>query len=482
MLKNKFILSLLSVVILGSGCKKYLDVNADPNNPPDVQESLLLVPIETATATTVVGGSWTTGNYPTVAMTDAYLVQQMALNQLPPQIDEYQMRAADYDQMFLTLYSTILQNLNILNKKATVNGNHAYGAIAKILTAYNLGIITDSWGDIPYTNALNGALTPAYDKQEAIYAKMDLLLDSAIAEAAMDPGKAVPGGDDFLYNGDMTLWQKFAYSLKARNYIHLTKAPGHNAIDQSNAAIEFLKNGFQSNDEEAVFRAYKNSAGSESPWFLNIDAGQGGVVLSSTLIDSLVSRKDPRLPFIATKGSNDTYLGKPIGANPAPDVSVYSVLNNFYAAVDAPVYFFNYSEALFIKAEAIFRTSGPAAATPVYQAAMQSNFDKYKATLANNSLKQEYDSLVNIYMTNRGTLTAGNALQLIIEEKTIANFLSTENYNDWRRTGYPLLSIVQNPYIPTIPRRFPYPLAEETANPQPEQSLKITDRVWWDQP
>jgi hypothetical protein len=155
--------------LAGSGCKKYLDVNKDPNNPSDVQESLLLVPIETATSTTVAGGSWTTGNYPTLGATDAYLVQQIALNQQPPQLDEYLMRPADYDQMFLTLYTTIMENLRILNNKAEQNKHHAYGVIAKVLTAYNLGIITDSWGDVPYSKALAGRLTPTYDKQEDVY-------------------------------------------------------------------------------------------------------------------------------------------------------------------------------------------------------------------------------------------------------------------------------------------------------------------------
>jgi hypothetical protein len=367
-----------------------------------------------------------------------------------------------------------LQGVHILNNKATDNGNNAYAAIAKILTAYNLGILTDHWGDIPYTKALNGALNPTYDKQAEIYAKMDLLLDSAIAEADMDPGVSAPAGDDFLYNGDMSLWKKFAYTLKARNAIHLIKAPDHDPVTQSNLALSNLENGFQSNDDEAAFKAYSDNAGSESPWFLNIDAGQGGVVLSSTLIDSLVARNDPRLPLLAAVGSEGDYLGKQIGADPAPDVSVYSVINSFYAAPDAPVYFQTYAEALFIKAEALFRTSGAAAAEPIYKQGINSHMNKLGLDTTS--------AAVMAYVASRSLLTTSTPLQRIIEEKTLGNFLNTENYNDWRRTGYPDLSIVQNPHIPSIPRRYPYPLGEETANPQPEQSADITDRVWWDQP
>lgn len=472
MKRNKYILPVLLLVLIGTGCKKYLNVNTDPNNPVDVQESLLLVPIEVATSTTVAGGSWTTGNYPTVAMTDAYLVQQMALNQQPPQIDEYKMLPADYDQMFLTLYSTVLENLRILNLKAEEKGHHAYGVIAKVLTAYNLGIITDTWGDVPYSQALAGNLKPAYDKQEDVYKTMQSLLDSAILENGLDPSGIVPGSDDFIYGGDMSLWQKFAYTLKARYYIHLTKAPGYDDKTQSNLALAALANGFQSGDDEANFTAYSISSGSESPWFENIDPGQGGVVLSSKLIDDLVARNDPRLPVIATKGSDDTYFGLEIGSGPAPDAGVFSTLNDFYAAKESPESILSYPEAAFIRAEAVLRTTDAATATPYYVNAINS---------AMNRLGLDTTApAVLTYVASRLPLTGGNALQRIIEDKYIANLLSTENFNDWRRTGFPVLGLVQEPHTTSIPRRFPFAFAEETANPQPEQSAAITDRVWWD--
>ncbi len=68
-----------------------------------------------------------------------------------------------------------------------------------------------------------------------------------------------------------------------------------------------------------------------------------------------------------------------------------------------------------------------------------------------------------------------------MEEKSIADFLSIENYNDWRRTGFPNLTIVANPQagVTTIPRRYPYSAQEISTNPQPQNTnVKITDRVW----
>ncbi len=472
MKKISYILPFAIAILSGAGCKKYLDVNKDPNNPADVQENLLLVPTETAISTTLAGGALTIGNYTSVGQVTAYWTQQTALNQLPPQNDVYRVRPDDMDQQFLTIYSTILQNLQFLNNKAEGHKNHAYGLIAKVLTAYTLGIVTDMWGDVPWSQSLNGALHPVYDKQEDVYKALHVLLDSAILETTLDPGLFTPGDDDFIYHGDIALWKKFAYALKGRYYMHLTKAPGYNAATQSGLVLTALQNGFSSQAEEANFAVYTGGSGSESPWYENLLPPNGPIVLASSFINFLKSTNDPRLPLIATTNSNGEYQGRVIGSDPAPDQNVYSNVNNFYGASNAPQSLFNYSEVLFLKAEANFRISGAASATPVYISAIKSHM--HKLGLDTTSAP------VLAYIAARSPLTAGNGIQRIMEEKSIANFLSIENFNDWRRTGFPTLSIVLNPYVPTIPRRFPYPLAEVTSNPHPQQSLAITDRVWWD--
>jgi len=84
------------------------------------------------------------------------------------------------------------------------------------------------------------------------------------------------------------------------------------------------------------------------------------------------------------------------------------------------------------------------------------------------------------YIGARGSLTSANALQRIMEEKKIANYLSIENYNDWRRTGFPVLTKVPNA-LSDIPRRMLYPQNEILSNPQAVHSAKLTDRLWWDQ-
>jgi hypothetical protein len=199
-------------------------------------------------------------------------------------------------------------------------------------------------------------------------------------------------------------------------------------------------------------------------------------VLGATVIDSLVGRSDPRLPIIANKGSLGTYLGRENTSDVVPDVTIFSTIADYYAGASAQVAILPYSELQFIKAEATLITAGPAAAQPIYQQAIKDNMVKLGLDLT--------DPAVVNYLAQRGQLTAGNALQRIMEEKSIADFLSIENFNDWRRTGFPNLTMVANPQagVTTIPRRFAYSAQEISTNPQPQNTnVKITDRVWWDQ-
>ncbi|UAY52363.1 SusD/RagB family nutrient-binding outer membrane lipoprotein [Ferruginibacter albus] len=486
-MKKKIIYSLVltATILTMGGCKKFLDVNTDPNNPLQAPESLILPPVIVDVSTVVAGGSFSVQNTSGIAEITSYWMQQISLNQPLPQFESYKFTTGDGEYSFGDIYYNLMQNIKRMGDVAKANNDHSYGVISKVLMAYSIGVTTDMWGDVAYSEAFDGNLHAKYDKQEDIYTAIQAMLDSAIAENQLDPGLSVPGDDDFLFHGDMSKWEKFAYALKARHYIHLTKAPGHDAVTQSNLALAALDHAFTGTDDEATANFYTGSAGQETPWYKNTELAQGGVVLGATLIDSLIARSDPRLPIIANKGSQDSYLGRISTSDVVPDVTIYSTLGYSLGGADindvittgasAPIAILPYSELEFIKAEATFRVSGAAAAQPIYQQAITDNMVKLGLSAS--------DPNVTAYLAARGTLTDGNALQRIMEEKSIADLLSIENFNDWRRTGYPNLTIVANPEagITTIPRRFQFGTQEVTSNPQPENTnVKITDRVWWD--
>lgn len=138
----------------------------------------------------------------------------------------------------------------------------------------------------------------------------------------------------------------------------------------------------------------------------------------------------------------------------------------------ASLWLATYSEQKFIEAEATFYKSGAAAAQPIYDSAISSHMQLLGIKSAD----------ITTYLNARPALTNGNAIQEIINEKYVADFLSVETWNDWRRTGFPTLTKAQNAYENSdIPRHWPYSFTEVTTNPQPQQDgVTTATRVWWD--
>lgn len=463
-MKKKYIVLAFACILSVTGCKKYIDVNYDPNRPTDVKESLMLPPIEMLISQNINAAG--DGNLSVVLQ--QYL-QVMALNQVAPNFGTYQMFNVDMDGDWNNVYVRTLNNLNRLNAKAVANGNSKYAAIAKILTAYTLGYATDAWGDIPYSQAFLGTANPnpAYDTQQQIYTQIQSLLDGGITDSGVNSGLA-PGSDDYIFAGDMSKWRKLAYTLKARYYMHLTKAPGTTAAAQAQLALGALINGMQSNSDDAKM-AFSGAAGAENPWQQNFLPGTT-FVLANTFVNNFTLRADPRLSkMVRPAVQTGLYTGREIGLNEIGSLESYSIPSSFYAGAGANNYLVNYTEALFLKAEATLIVSGFAAAQPFYRDGVTQHMTKVGVSAAE----------IDAYLSNRGTLSASNALGLIIEEKSISNFLNAENYTDWRRTGFPALTRVRNA-LSEIPRRVLYPNSEITANPQPQQRARLTDRLWWD--
>src|SRR5919202_1701842 len=138
----------LLILIFTVGCKKYIDVNQNPNNPTDVQESLILPAVEVAISHNVHGGF--------ASVLALHYTQAVALNQPVPEHGTYFLVNNELDGEWSNLFSTCLNNLKVLNDKATSSGKTNYAGISKVLTAYCLGFATDLWGDIPYSQALQG--------------------------------------------------------------------------------------------------------------------------------------------------------------------------------------------------------------------------------------------------------------------------------------------------------------------------------------
>lgn len=528
-MKNTKIVSLiLSVGMFFSSvsCEEFLDVNKDPNNPTDVSEALLLTGILANFSYEVVGG------YP-VRVTNTW-VKQTTYNAVLPSYDNYQVTENDVNNLW-TFYSypQIMHNCKVLAEKAEASSALNYAAIAKIIWAWNMSIVTDLWGNAPFSEALqpDEFPKPAYDSQESIYQALQNMLDDAISDIdATEKNAAItPGADDFIYKGVMSKWRKVAYTLKARFYLRLTYAPGHTPATQAQLALDAIDDGLASSADNAEY-PYLEDAGQENPWFQYAIDGKwdNNTQISANYIDLLDSLGDPRMHSQAELVAN-AYAGHENGTAAEGDLSA---IGSRYSSADAPLTFMTYAEAEFIRAEAQFLLNNTPDAEAALKRGIKASIDYEKDAIVKRIDKIMTDTLLDLsindeqifivgqdqmgedsvylnpafnattasgivqwaeddYVQVNGSLggTPEQNYRRIMEQKYIADFLQFETYNDWRRTGYPEVFIVPQPYpdnLTTVPLRFPYPSAELQYNATnvnaeglPVGFRSLGSKVWW---
>ncbi|MBL1410715.1 SusD/RagB family nutrient-binding outer membrane lipoprotein [Sphingobacterium sp. C459-1T] len=490
-----FIVLFLSTSLFTS-CNKNLDINQDPNNPTSVPENLMLSALLANFSYEINAGEPTRFT--------ALWTKHIAAAVAGVHTGNYQLNSGDVNNLWNAYsYVDVMNNAFLLKEQATANGNPHYSAIAKIILAWNLSIVTDLFGDVPYSDAFKGSqgvYRAKYDSQEDVYKSIQSLLDQAITEAGNSENKLKPTSDDFIYGGKMENWIALAHTLKARFHLRLTNAPGYTAAAQAELAISELNKGAITAANQPKFK-YADALGSENPWYQFAIDGKWATTTrpSQYYVNKLLASKDPRIAFQVAKvvaGDNvaPENVGEYIGITNEPPKNVignYSALGSFYSAADAPLYWLVYPEVEFIRAEAEFLKANKVPNQTVisaYEKAVQASMDFYgiDAVLADKYLDE-----------NQLSSSSDVAYSQIITEKYVANFLMAEPYNDYRRTGYPNLPINnemysgqtkldQEPRLNQIPVRFPYPSSERLYNGEnipsniPSEALKaMVIPVWW---
>lgn len=403
------------------------------------------------------------------------------------------------------VYLYVLPNLEAVKAKAAETGATHIDAIADILIAANIGIATDTWDNIPYSEASGGPDNnfPTFDTQESIYTEIFSLLDGAIAKlSGADTSGFELGSSDLIYGGDTDKWLRAAYSLKARYQLHLVNKGVVSAAD----VLATVDNGFTSNDDNfAMYYDEKNI----NPWYSSEVLARNTGNLSNDIASQLVSSMngdyypfqgglveiDPRLPLFAQNDDEAEYKGFVSGgggiAPDGTDANARFRTDGFYTSVDSPLMLITYAEVLFIKAEAAFLANGGTTTS------VGSNATAYSAYMDGITASMDmYDVDGTDYMADAAIDVGEAALSLhhIMKEKYIHNFLNPETFVDYRRydfsddvfTGLQIRSeedSADNEFFGQWFRRANYPDTELTrneANVLANQETPVTP-VWWDE-
>ncbi len=434
-IKSFQLLTLLAIVLGLSACEGYFgDVNIDPDNPSEVTPAVLLPSAQVRLAYTMGGD---------ISRHTSIFTQHV--DGAARQFDVYQnygVQGVDVDAMWGgNIYSGILQDLKQLRRVAPESPH--YTGIAQVLEAYTYMVTTDLFGDIPYSEALqDGVLQPAFDSQESVYNALESLIDESIANFAATDNGVVPGSDDLIYGGDITLWTKFAYTLKARLYLHLALQRGGNYA----AALTALMNGFSASADDGRLQ-FGLSAPSSAPWF-QYNNDRQDINIGANYVALLNNYNDPRVSILGEPLTENHPLFTPNQAQPL----------------------LTYTEAKFIEAECRMQTEGATQATyDAYLEAIESSFNELGYSNA------DYTTYVG--QASVGTGAAALTLEDIMTQKYIALFTDPEVFNDWRRTGFPALTPNTGSQIPV---RLPYSNEEILYNQNCPTNVTIFDRVWWD--
>ncbi|MBN1157846.1 MAG: SusD/RagB family nutrient-binding outer membrane lipoprotein [Bacteroidales bacterium] len=452
------------------------EINVIASNSTGVDSKLIITDAMTATAFTVVGSDL--AFYASTYMEHNVGVWSQSYN---AEIRSGEPTSSTtYNNSWSAIYRN-LYNLNIIIEKCSEGGpeegnDHTLG-IAQALSAYNLAVLTDVMGDVPWTEALQPGIiyTPVLDAQQDIYTVIMGFVDDAIANLQKESEYPSLGKQDFIYGGDEELWLKFAYGLKARYLMRLShKSPNYQGV------IDAADLSFASAADQALYN-YNGSTATSPFYSFFKDRNYFGA--SQSLHDRLLSRNDPRdsVFFKPHPNSDDqaTIIFAPNGT-PNQILDYYSV--SALSTPTAPTYLLSYHEIEFLKAEAYARLEEYEEAETALQNAITAAFGKVNIGLSAAKAEAYYTDDVEARFD-------ADPLAEIMIQKYIAFFEeeAVEAYNDYRRLeamGDDVI-VLANPLNATkFPLRFTYGADDVTTNPNVasaygDGTYVYTENVWW---
>jgi hypothetical protein len=481
---KKYLYILLALTAFSS-CKKFLDVNTDPNKPTDVPPKLLL-------PTTTVGMGWANGNE--LGRAAGVLIQYNAglgTTTNPAIYDTYVLDGGMDNQWNSEIYGGTVTNLRILISK-TNGTSPAYSGIAKLELAYVISMATDLWGDVPYSQAGFGVTypQPRFDKQQDIYLGNSTLgiqsLFNLVREGIADLDKTSalkPTSDDLIYAGDLAKWKRMGNTLLLKLALQVSNVAKDTTISVINSALASTAGLISDSTYDFKLPFLSTAVGNKNPYFLYDYTNRPDEEMASTrFINLMKSQNDTlRLAKFYTK-PNGVFTGYDNGAvTTTPAAANRSRYNTYVVGTngEAPLRLITSFQRAFILAEAALTLGIAGDPNALYQEGIRMSMQKVGMTPTEITTYFAANPLV-VNLTG----TTPDKLKQIITQKYISLVGNgIEAYNDYRRTGYPVLALslkAGGDDPSSIPKRFAYQPGEATRNPnQPNPRIKTNVKVWW---
>lgn len=475
-------IALLATTLIGlnSCTDKFDELNTDPNKIELVTPSSLVTP-------TVYGMS----TYFTVRSNDfTWEIMQTGLSNPSAAngVHRYYFTETSGNGTWNTCYR-YLRNIREMEQAADRVASPVYRAVATTLKAYIVGILTDSFGDVPFSEGLlaeEGITQPKFDTQEQIYSDMTAALEQANTDYTSE---GVMEGEDILYNNDKTLWRKFNNSMLLRYYLRQSKR-----ID----AYQKIKVILDNPEQYPIFTSNKEAAMVKISGLSPYDYAWGRrqdyvnfTAMADFFVDNLNTLEDPRRPFIMTqasrlvegvvtpigyRGIQAGHSGDLSGLDYNPSTPNGDLMYPENVGQEINEIIMPYSEVEFIKSEVYLGLGQIELAKLAYESGVKASIEQYGGTIPTD------------YFSNELAKFDGT-LERVMLQKYIGLFMvDYQQWFEYRRTGYPKLPTT--PYMfyqGVMPSRFMYHDDVRRFNPDnyklAVEQMGADDyhtKVWWE--
>ncbi len=478
---KKILIAFTPLVIIFGGCTKNLtDLNVNPKAPPTVPSYTLFTNAEKTLADNITTPNVNVGIFELIAQ---YWQETTYTDE-----SRYDLSTRSIPQnWWAALYRDVLKDFDEAKKliptdvsDPDVQKNQL--AIADIIEVYTWYILVNTFGDIPYSEALDiNNPFPKYDDASTIYSDLLSRIDADIA--SLNPDATSFDQADLIYSGDVSLWLKFANSFKLKMGMLIAD------IDPATAksVVESAATGvFESNDDNAIFQYLSAPPNTNPIWTNLVQSGRKDFVACTTTIDEMTSVNDPRLPFYFTEDATGGYSGgepgvssnyatfsKPSGPLVVPG-SIGKVTNP-----DFPADLLDYAEVEFLLAEAVERGMNVGGtAEEHYDNAITASIEYWGGSAADAAT----------YLSNPAiNYKTGTWKERIGTQEWVA--LYTRGFDGWtifRRLRYPALQ-APSTALSEFPVRYTYPVNEQNLNQTNYDAASaaiggdvVTTKLWWD--
>ena len=481
----KILKSLLFLLLAASApaCTKgFEEMNINPNQNPNVIPETLLAPALTDLVKRNMDRAFRITNE---------LMQDHVSRVDNDEFHRYVIRPAEADYMWNSWYTQLTDFRDMYASAAAVKSS-TFMAIARICEVWTFSLLTDTFGDVPYSEAIQGRagqLQPRFDRQEDIYRDLFTKLEEANELLKTNVNLSADQAQlDPLFQGNALKWRKFGNSLYLRLLLRVSNrtdvianglSPQAKLRDMvnTNAANYPL---IASNAESAVLR-WTGTAPYQSPFQTWRTADFSSFSsMSEFFINNLVEWNDPRLAKWATL-SNGTYEGIQSGYLPTQIPVAKSTYPTALMTEPLLGNILNYPEVQLILAEVVLRGWAAGDAKTYYETGVTNGITLWglavPATyLSGGDVKWEPASSEAVKLD-----------QIHLQKYYALFFTDFQQWFEYRRSGHPVLPL--GPGLRNnrqMPARINYPLYVQSLNQVNYQAAvadqgpdDINTKVWW---